>query len=92
MKKLVPLLTEKSLEDAQSGVYTFKVDKSLAKNEIVGLMKRYLDVDVERVRTAKFKGKPKRILRRRTLTQTKSFKKAFLTLKAGQKLDLFEIK
>jgi large subunit ribosomal protein L23 len=47
-------------------------------------------VKVESVNTARIAGKPRRV--GRSLGRTQLRKKAYVTLKEGQKIDMFEVK
>ena len=82
-----PHFTEKSLKDSSMGKYTFvvkrKANKSLVRNAVENLYK----VDVERVNLINIHAKARR------LGRTKGFKsgikKAIITLKQGQKIDIY---
>ena len=85
-----PIVTEKSLAaKAERNVYVFKVKKEASKGSIANEIKRLFGVDVEDVRTMIFTGKNKRLRRTRFLVKTQTWKKALVTLKSGQKIDLF---
>ena len=86
---LKPMLSEKSVDlREKESKYTFlvhiKADKDKVKKAIDGMY----NVNVESVRTSITRGKKKR--RGRSYVMTKKFKKAIVTLRAGQKLDIFE--
>ena len=55
-----PLVSEKSMEQQESGIYTFIVDRIANKIEIGNAVEQMFDVKVARVRTTKVYPKPKR--------------------------------
>ena len=82
---LEPLITEKATELASNNVYVFKVDKKATKPQIKKAFELAFKVDVVKVTTSITKPK---LVRKRTKQEgkTKTFKKAFITLKDGQTL------
>jgi large subunit ribosomal protein L23 len=89
--KLIPVLTEKSLEQAKRGNYTFWVDRNLTKHQIKKLVSEVFAVNVVRVRTANIAGETKKTLMRvKRVIQPR--KKAIVTLRDKDKIDLFEEK
>jgi large subunit ribosomal protein L23 len=87
--KLIPVLTEKSLNEAKKGNYTFWINKRLNKNQIKKLISEIFGVHVVRVRTVNVEGEVKRTLRgRKQVIQPR--KKAIVILKEKEKIDLFE--
>lgn len=87
-----PLITEKSLNQALAGEYIFEVERSASKEEIKKAFKEAFDVDVISVKTMTIKGKTSRVWGRRERAKVTPLKKAQVSLKKGQKLDVFEIK
>lgn len=87
---LKPAFTEKSLKLASSGRYTFIVDKKANKNQIRKALKEQLGVEASEIKTLNVKGEVKRIGKRRTKVSKKDFKKAIVTLRVGQKIDIYE--
>ncbi len=87
-----PLITEKmnALSEEQKQ-YGFVVDVSANKIEIAKAIKAKFDVDVVNVNTLKYKGKTKTQFTRkgRFEGKTAAFKKAIVTLKEGQTIDMF---
>lgn len=87
-----PIITEKStkLADKRS-TYTFVVNKNANKIEIRSAVESMFNVSVERVNTAIMPGKPKSRSTKTTIVRgTKSsYKKAYVTLVAGETIDLF---
>ena len=89
--KIKPVITEKSLSDAKEGNYTFLVDRRLNKYQIRQLISDLFGVDVVKVRTSNYKaGVRRNYLGKKVVTKAK--KKAVVTLKEKQKIDLFEEK
>ena len=83
-----PVVSEKSFVLAEAGKYTFRVADKAHKTQIRQAIEQLFDVKVLEVRTASVKSKPKR--RGQTAGRTRSWKKAVVTLREGQRLDLFE--
>lgn len=87
--KLEPIITEKSMKDAGRGRYTFLVGRNLDKRKIKKLVEDTFGVEVVQIRTSKVPGQRKRTIQggyKIIPTQ----KKAVVTLKENQKIDLFE--
>jgi large subunit ribosomal protein L23 len=83
-----PILTEKSLQDAKHGVYTFWVTPSLRKPEIAKLVHEVFNVEPTKVRTINYKPVTKvNYMRRKSVKN--GLKKAFVTLKKDQKIEVF---
>ncbi len=89
--KIEPIITEKTLTDAGNGRYTFRVSKKLNKFEIKILVEKTFEVHVTDIRTMNQKTKTKGGMRKRTTT-VPAYKKAIVTLKDNEKIDLFEVK
>ncbi len=89
--KLEPVITEKSLELAKKGKYTFKVGIGMRKGQIRQLISEVFNVHVKTVRTMNFKGEEKRTLtgRKRRIMPVK---KTIVTLAEKEKIDIFENK
>lgn len=87
---IAPVISEKSMQDATSGKYTFKVLKSANKEIIKKIIEEKFKINVIKISTAIIKGKRKRVGTRRTEVSTSSWKKAMVNLKSGQKIGLFE--
>ncbi len=83
-----PIITERSTGLMEDNKYTFKVDKNANKIEIKHAVETIFKVDVIEVRTMNVKGKLKR--QGRTSGMTPGWKKAIVTVKAGQRLPIFE--
>lgn len=80
-----PIITEKSL-DAKERARTlcFRVDKHANKQDVKEAVQAVFKVKVDSVRTANFHGKTRR--RGRTVGRQSDWKKAFVKLKAGEKM------
>jgi large subunit ribosomal protein L23 len=83
-----PIVTEKSSDLMSEGKYTFRVDKAANKIEIKYAVETAFKVDVTEVRTLNMPGKEKR--QGKTKGMTPEWKKAIVTLKAGQRLPIFD--
>lgn len=84
-----PVVTEKSVllkeansEDGDAQVLTFRVNKKAGKEEIRAAVEEVFGVKVDKIRTVNYEGKMKR--RGRQEGRRASFKKAYVTLKAGE--------
>lgn len=83
-----PVVTEKALvakEMTQEGrqLLTFRVDRHATKTEIKSAVEKIFDVKVDSVRTINYAGKIKR--QGRFEGRRPSWKKAYVTLRAGEK-------
>ena len=83
-----PIITEKSSDLMAENKYTFSVDRKANKIEIRQAVESIFKVDVTAVRTMNMPGKLKR--QGRTSGMTAQWKKAIVTLKAGQRLPIFD--
>ena len=82
-----PVITEKSGNIASNGnKFVFKVDERANKTEIKLAIEKIFKVNVTEIRTINVKPKKKRIGRYAGLTNRT--KKAIVTLKEGQTIDL----
>lgn len=81
-----PLITEKGMKQEKNRKYYFRVDKHANKHEIREAVERLFNVKVTKVNTMLVGGKPKRVRFQPGLTA--EWKKATVTLKEGQKIDL----
>ena len=89
MKRIKPVITEKTLKLAKDGKYTFIVDKNMNKHKIRETINILFGVNVTRVTTLKIHGEEKRTMRGRKKI-IKPAKKAIVTLDGKEKIDLFE--
>lgn len=91
LRKLLkrPLTTEKSVFLQENrNTYTFEVARQANKIEVKRAIETIFDVKVEGVRILTIHGKTKRL--GRFVGKRSSWKKAFVTLKSGDTLELFE--
>ena len=87
---IAPVFSEKNSILKETGnVYTFEVSINANKVEIKKAIEKIFEVDVENVNTIKSKGKPKRYGRWEGYKP--DWKKAFVTIKAGQSIADFDI-
>jgi large subunit ribosomal protein L23 len=85
---LRPLITEKAQIMTALNKYAFEVDARANKMQIKQAVEAAFNVRVQSVNTARMKGKVKRYGRRSS--KLPDWKKAMVTLVAGEKIELFE--
>ncbi len=88
-----PLITEKMTNlSAATGKYGFLVNPDANKIEIAKAIEKKFEVHVVNVRTINHPGKIKTQFRKsgRFSGKTAKYKKAIITLKEGEKIELFE--
>lgn len=78
-----PVISERSMDDAQARRYTFKVAVDANKTEIKHALEEIFDIDIEKVNVMNVPGKKKR--QGRTMGMTSASKKAIVTLKENSK-------
>ena len=83
-----PVVTEKSVDLMQENKYCFKVAKDANKIEIKNAIEEIFKVTVVNVNTVNVHGKMKRMSR--TQGMTASWKKAVVTLREGDSIEVFE--
>ena len=83
-----PLVTEKSTTLQASGKYAFEVSKDANKNQIKDAVEKAFKVKVTAVNVITLPGENKRVGKH--MIATPSRKKAIVTLRAGDKIQLFE--
>jgi len=83
---IAPVITEKSAIQRENNVYTFKVAKDANKIEIAKACEELFGVEVAKVNTMPTKAKKRRV--GRYTGKTKTYKKAFITLADGEKIEL----
>lgn len=83
-----PLVTEKTNLLAEKGIYVFKVSRSANKTLIKDQVERYFQVKVESIKTSICRNRGKKT--RLGVGRVKYWKKAFIRLKAGEKISVFE--
>ena len=83
-----PIISEKSVTLGETGRYIFEVDSKANKNMIAQAVKELFGVTATDVNVINQKGKVKRV--KRGSYKRGDVKKAIVTLKAGDKIALFE--
>lgn len=87
---LRPIITEKTTMIGESkNKYAFQVARTSTKPEIRQAVEKYFGVKVLDIKTARVKGKPKRMGRHEG--KRADWKKAIVTLAAEDKIDLFDV-
>ena len=84
-----PLINEKATQASSMGTYFFLVAPRATKPEIAKTLKAIYKVDVERVHIVNIKPKTRRL--GRSIGVKPGYKKALVTLKKGQKLDILPV-
>lgn len=82
-----PIISEKSYALIEQNRYTFEVAKKASKPQIAQAVAEIFDVTVTDVNTMNVTGKPRRV--RYAQGKTRGWKKAVVTLKQGDTIDLF---
>ena len=86
---VAPVVSEKSYELMETGVYTFKVHQSASKPEIRDAVEAIWGVEVLKVNTLNRKGKTTRVRGTNRTGSKPNTKRAIVTLAAGE-IPLFE--
>lgn len=86
---LAPLISEKSSVERAKGTYTFRVHKWATKVDIRVAIEKLFNVKVNNVNMLNIKGKVRGTFGK-GFGKTKSWKKAYVTLKKGQKIETLE--
>jgi large subunit ribosomal protein L23 len=82
-----PVISERAFDMQEFNRYTFEVNKKASKIEIAKAVEEIFDVTVLKVNTSNVKSKPKRV--RYQAGQTRTWKKAIVTLVEGDTIELF---
>lgn len=94
MKTIIkrPILTEKMTMLGDRHQYAFEVDINSNKIEIAQAITKRFSVEIASIRTIRYKGKRKSQFTRRgrMVGNRPSWKKAIVTLKEGQTIELLE--
>ena len=94
MMILHPILSEKSYATSQQGgTYVFEVPGNATKQEVAAAVSEQFKVGVANVNILNRKGKTKRSLRKGRMPvsgQEKISRRAYVTLKSGDKIAVFE--
>jgi large subunit ribosomal protein L23 len=84
-----PIITEKgTLVNETGNQVVFRVDRRANKVEIRQAVERLFKVKVEKVRTSRVMGKMRRV--GKTMGRRSDWKKAYVTLGEGSRIDFFE--
>jgi large subunit ribosomal protein L23 len=85
-----PIITEKAMNLASQRQYVFEVHPDANKIQIKQEIEKMFEVNVTSVRTVRIKGKNKLRMTRRGIMRgrTPLKKKAYITLKEGQSIEL----
>ncbi|MCH3967579.1 MAG: 50S ribosomal protein L23 [Atopobiaceae bacterium] len=82
-----PIVSERSFDLMSQNKYTFEVAPAASKGEIADAIEKLFDVTVTKVNTMSVKPKKKRV--RYALGNTRSWKKAIVTLAPGNTIEIF---
>ncbi len=85
-----PIISEKSMKLAQSGLYTFEVGKDATKPVVAKEVAKRFNVKVLAVKMVNIKGRVKQQKRVRKVYNLPGFKKALVQVKKGEKIAIFE--
>jgi len=87
---VAPRITEKAMADALAQQYTFVVHPQATKTQIRHAVEEIFKVNVLQVNTVNVRGKTRHFARRgqRTTGRQSDYKKAIVTIKPGQKIEL----
>ena len=83
-----PVITEKSISLVQGNKYTFIIALTANKVEVKKAVEELFKVKVKKVNTVRVKGKAKRV--RNIVGRTPEIKKAIVTLREGDRIEIFE--
>ena len=83
-----PLITEKNAALQAQGKYAFEIAREATKHQVKQAVEKAFKVKVTAVNVMTVPGKTRRLGKREVLTQ--SWKKAIVSLKPGDKIELFE--
>jgi large subunit ribosomal protein L23 len=83
-----PVVTEKVTRQTAQGVYTFEVALDATKIQIKEAVQLAFNVTVTKVNTSRLMGKKRRVGKHSGTTP--AWKKAVVTIQAGQKIEFFE--
>ncbi|WMY97279.1 MAG: 50S ribosomal protein L23 [Arsenophonus sp.] len=91
-EKLLKLLFKPHISEKTSNLMklnntiSFKVKKNATKQEIRDAIKKIFKIEVQNINTVQIKGKIKK--NKNIIGRKKNWKKAYITLKKGQSLDI----
>ncbi|MBQ3266567.1 MAG: 50S ribosomal protein L23 [Atopobiaceae bacterium] len=82
-----PVVSERSFDLMCQNKYTFEVARTAPKEEIAAAVEKLFGVHVVKVNTLWVKTKPKRL--RYAMGKTRTWKKAIVTIKDGETIEIF---
>ena len=82
-----PVVSERSFDLMGQNKYTFEVARTAPKEEIAAAVEKLFGVHVVKVNTLWVKTKPKRL--RYAMGKTRTWKKAIVTIKDGETIEIF---
>lgn len=85
---LKPLITEKADRQREHNCYQFQVAAQANKRQIRDAVQHLFNVEVIEVKTANYRGKPRQL--GRSQGYKTGYKKAWVTVKEGQKIQVIE--
>ena len=85
-----PVVSEKSYALMDENVYVFVVDPSATKIDVRNAVEQAFGVKVDKVNTLNRKGKVRHNRRTNTIGHRPDTKRAIVTLRQGDSIDLFE--
>jgi len=83
---IAPCVSEKSTRVQVDRQYVFRVSNKARKQEVARAIKLLFNVDVDAVRVCRVKGKKRNF--KNIAGKTSDWKKAYVTVKEGQTIDL----
>ena len=83
-----PVFTEKSMNQAKNGLYSFWFLPKFTKNQIKAMLEKAFDIKIGSIKTQNYKKMTTRTMRG-TVKTIQAKKKVLVTLKSG-KIELFE--
>ena len=86
---IAPVISEKSYNFLEDGVYVFRVHPSASKPEIRQAVESVFDVKVANVNTLNRKGKARRNRRNGAIGKRPDTKRAIVTLVEGDSIQIF---
>lgn len=86
-----PVISEKSISNTAANRFTFYVAKQANKKEISQAVEQKFKVNVLEVRVINVRGKKVRFGKKRVEGKKADKRKAVVTIKAGQKIEIFDL-
>lgn len=83
-----PIISEKTTELMEQNKYVFEVARKANKHMVKKAIKDLFEIDAEQVNILNVRGKNRRL--RFRVGKRAAWKKAIVTLTAGQKIEIFE--